>query len=73
MLTFDRPSTGSIRSSFLLRGLVLAGATAALIVTLTGIAAAAVIVRRPEPPVIVVGRTPYAVGSIAIAPPPPST
>jgi len=71
MSAFDKSSAPSNGSSFLLRGLILCTAAAALVIALTGIAAAAIVIRRPSPPLPVMLTGPRVVGSVWITPPAP--
>jgi len=72
MPTFDKLAISPFRNRFLLRGAVLGIATAALVLTLTGIAAAAIVVRRPGPHLPVMLTGPYVARPVVwIAPPMP--
>src|ERR1700749_1874943 len=72
MSNFDKSPLPAFRNQFLLRGVVLGGAAALLILTLTGIAAAAIIVREPGPHLPVMLTGPYAARPVVwIAPPVP--
>jgi len=72
MPMFDNAPTWTFRNSFLLRDVMLCAATAVLVLTLTGIAAAAMVVRRPGPPLPVMLTGPYLARPVVwIAPPAP--
>jgi hypothetical protein len=72
MSNFDKSPIPGFRNQFLLRGVMLGGAAALLILALTGIAAAAIVVREPgrQLPVMLAG--PYPARPVVwIAPPMP--
>lgn len=69
MRIFGNSSARSAHNPFWVRGLLLGMATAALVIALTGIAGAAVVVRRPGPPLPIMLTGPYAAHSVWIAPP----
>lgn len=71
MRIFAKSFASSTHQPFLLRGLLLGAATTALVITLTGIAAAAIVVRRPGPSLPVMLTSPYVARSVWIAPPAP--
>lgn len=72
MPSFKRSIINSLRRGYLLRGIVLAAGAAGLVIVLTGIAVAAIVVRRPGPPLPVMLTDPYARRPIVwVAPPMP--